>query len=64
MKHEYSFWITDRRFKGRASQIVFASTLLNKIVHRFTNRYQEEYERRWAWIFPAWLLYFELEVVK
>jgi SAM-dependent methyltransferase len=62
-EHEFSFY-TDRRFKGRVSQIVFASTLLNKLVHRLANRYQEEYERRWAWIFPAWFLYFELEVVK
>lgn len=62
-EHEFSFY-TDRRFKGRVSQIIFASTLLNKIIHRLANRFPEEYERRWAWIFPAWFLYFELEVVK
>jgi SAM-dependent methyltransferase len=62
-EHEFSYY-TDRRFKGRASQIVFASTWLNKIVHRLANRFPREYERRWAWIFPAWFLYFELEVIK
>jgi len=62
-EHQFSFY-TDLRFKGRAAQIVFASTTLNKVVHRLANRFPEEYERRWAWMFPAWFLYFELEVVK
>jgi len=62
-EHEFSFY-SDRRFKRRVNQIVFARTLLNKLVHRLANRFPAEYERRWAWIFPAWFLYFELEVVK
>ena len=62
-EHEFSFY-SDRRFKRKANQIVFASTFVNKIVHRLANRFPAEYERRWAWIFPAWFLYFELEVVK
>jgi hypothetical protein len=33
-------------------------------VWRLANRYPAAYERRWAWIFPAWYLYFELEVDK
>jgi len=43
---------------------MFAKTLFNKLVHRFANHFPQAYERRWAWIFPAWFLYFELEVVK
>jgi SAM-dependent methyltransferase len=62
-EHQFSFY-SDRRFKRRHSEIIFAPTLINKIAHRLANRYTEEYERRWAWIFPAWFLYFELEVVK
>jgi len=37
---------------------------VNKLVRRLANRYPAAYERRWTWIFPAWFLYFELEVVK
>jgi SAM-dependent methyltransferase len=62
-EHEFSFY-TNHRFKRRSSRIVFAPTILNKIIHRLANRFPDEYERRWAWIFPAWFLYFELEVVK
>jgi hypothetical protein len=62
-EHEFSFY-SDCRFKRRANEIVFAPTLMNKIVHRLARRFPAEYERRWASIFPAWFLYFELEVVK
>jgi SAM-dependent methyltransferase len=62
-EHEFSFY-SDSRYKRRANQIVFGTTLVNKIIHRLANRFPAEYERRWAWIFPAWFLYFELEVVK
>jgi len=43
---------------------VFQPTLTNKVVHRLANRYPKEYEERWAWMFPAWFLYFELEALK
>ena len=33
-------------------------------VWRLANRFPAAYERRGAWIFPAWFLYVELEVVK
>ena len=62
-EHQFSYY-SDCRFKRRANQILFAQTLLNKLVHRLANRFPAEYERRWAWMFPAWFLYFELEVVK
>jgi SAM-dependent methyltransferase len=62
-EHEFSFY-TNVRFRIRASNLVFAPTLLNKIVQRLANRFRAEYERRWAWIFPAWFVYFELEVLK
>ncbi|HKV55172.1 MAG TPA: methyltransferase domain-containing protein [Candidatus Binataceae bacterium] len=62
-EHEFSFY-TSSRFRRVASSIIFAPTLVNKLVHRLANRFPEGYERRWAWIFPAWFLYFELEVVK
>lgn len=62
-ENEFSFY-TDRRFVARSGQIIFAPTLLNKFVRRLANRYTAEYERRWAWTFPAWFMYFELQVIK
>jgi hypothetical protein len=43
---------------------VFYPTLANKLVHRLANRRPQAYERRWAWMFPAWFLSIELEAVK
>jgi SAM-dependent methyltransferase len=61
--NEFDFY-TDRRFRKRAAKIVFHPSLANKLIHRLANRWPAYYERRWAWVFPAWFLYFELEVVK
>ncbi len=55
---------TKVRFRKLHSTIVFYPSLVNKIVWRFANRYPVAYERRWAWLFPAWYLYFELVVQK
>jgi SAM-dependent methyltransferase len=60
---EFSFY-TRARFRVRHRQIIFWPTLLNKIVWRLANRYPMWYELRWAWVFPALFLNFELEVVK
>lgn len=62
-EHDFSFY-TRSRFRRLASQIVFYPTLVNKLVHRLANRNPQAYERRWAWMFPAWFLSFELAVVK
>jgi SAM-dependent methyltransferase len=61
--HEFSFY-TLQRFRRRTRQLIFFPTLINRLVRRMANRYPHEYERRWAWIFPAWFLYFELEAIK
>jgi SAM-dependent methyltransferase len=62
-EHNFSFY-TRCRFRRRNTQIIFYQTLLNKIVRRLANRSPQAYERRWAWMFPAWFLYFELETIK
>jgi hypothetical protein len=62
-EHELIFY-TLTRFRRIVASIVFAPTLMNKLVHRLANRFPDAYERRWAWIFPAWFVYFELAVVK
>lgn len=60
---EFSFYMR-ARFRVRHRQIIFWPTLLNKIVWRLANRWPMWYELRWAWVFPALFLTFELEVVK
>ena len=55
---------TQARFKKLSSRMIFYPSLLNKLVWRLANRYPAAYERRWAWMFPAWYLYIELEVHK
>jgi SAM-dependent methyltransferase len=62
-ENQWEFY-TGRRFRRMASRLYFYPTLFNKLVWRLANRYPEIYERRWAWIFPAWFLSFELEVIK
>lgn len=55
---------TNARFTNLNSRLIFYPSLLNKAVWRLANRYPAAYERRWAWMFPAWYLYFELQVKK
>ena len=62
-EHDFSFY-TQSRFSRRASAIVFQPSVLNSMVWRLAKRYPDAYEHRWAWIFPAWFLSFELEVLK
>jgi hypothetical protein len=52
------------RFRQQYRRMMFYPSLVNKLVARLANRYPAAYERRWTWIFPAWYLYFELQVVK
>jgi SAM-dependent methyltransferase len=55
---------SNARFRRRYSRISFEHSIVNHAVFRLANRWPHEYERRWAWMFPAWFLYFQLEVVK
>jgi len=61
--HSNAFY-THARFRVLERKIVFRPTLTNKLVHRIANRLPEAYEQRWTWIFPAWFLFFRLEIVK
>ncbi|MEP6506598.1 MAG: hypothetical protein ABJC63_00120 [Gemmatimonadales bacterium] len=61
--NEFAFY-SSKRFRRVQASIIFAPTLLNKLVWRMAARWPTEYERRWAWIFPAWFLSFELQVIK
>ena len=61
--HELNFY-SRCRFRPRNVQIIFHPTLINKIVWRLANRYKEPYEKRWTWMFPAFLISAELEIIK
>jgi SAM-dependent methyltransferase len=52
------------RFNRRHTRISFHASLLNRVVFRAANRWPQAYEHRWAWVFPAWFLYYELQVLK
>ncbi len=62
-EHKLGFYST-ARFRQQQALIVFGQSLTNRFVHRLANRFVIPYEERWAWIFPAWFLYFELEALK
>ena len=62
-ENTFSFY-TKARFRRRSAQIIFRPTLVNKLLWRLAARWPDEYERRWAWIFPAWFISVELEVIK
>jgi SAM-dependent methyltransferase len=61
--HALNFY-SRARFRTRSTQIVFRPSLVNKLIWRLANRYPRVYEQRWTWIFPAWFLAIQLEVVK
>lgn len=62
-EHDFSFY-TRKRFKRRQIHLMFHPSPLNRIVRRLANTNPALYEKRWTWMFPAWFLSFELEVVK
>jgi SAM-dependent methyltransferase len=62
-EHEFAFY-TSVRFRTLRRALIFAPTLFNKVAWRVANRWPNYYEHRWAWIFPAWFLSSELEVIK
>jgi hypothetical protein len=61
--NEFDFY-TKCRFRNNVKNIIFRPTLINKLINKMANKWPQFYENRWAWIFPAWFIYFELVVVK
>lgn len=51
------------RFELVERCLVFPSTRLDGLVSRWANRHLALYERRFAWIWPAWFLIFKLRAV-
>ena len=62
--HVYAYY-SRCRYKLKARSIEFQHGRFHRsIMRRLANRWPDSYERHWAWMVPAWLLYFELEAVK
>jgi SAM-dependent methyltransferase len=61
-EHFHDFYTADR-FLMKRRRIWFRPSLLNRVAQKAANRWPAQYEQRWAWIFPALFLEFELEVV-
>ena len=62
--HSLSYY-SQARYKIKTRHIQFQGGRINRsIISRLANRFPKIYEQRWAWIFPAWFLYFELEAIK
>jgi hypothetical protein len=59
--HPLSFYGRGR-FRVK-SQLVFEPTLLGRLVGRVANRATARFEKRWAFLFPAWFVYFQLEAL-
>ncbi len=55
---------TKARFKMVKAGLVFYPRFKNKLIWRIANRWPAFYEEHMAWIFPAWFISFELEVLK
>jgi len=62
--HELSYY-SEARYRIKCRHIQFQGGRFNRsIISRLANRYPKGYEQRWAWIFPAWYIYFELMCLK
>jgi SAM-dependent methyltransferase len=62
-EHEHSYY-TDVRFRMRARSIKFYRRPHDRLVARVAAHWPQFYERRLAWLFPAWFMVFTLEVNK
>jgi hypothetical protein len=60
--HPLAFY-SRARFETVRTRIEFTKNHLNRVVARLANRWPSAYEDRWAWIFPAWFLYWQLRKV-
>ena len=62
--HDLSYY-SRATYEIKKRNIYFqGSRSYKSIMGLFANKFPHTYEQRWAWIFPAWFLYFELEAVK
>jgi SAM-dependent methyltransferase len=61
--HELGYY-SETHFEIVRRRLYFQHSFANRFVQYLANRYPEQYERHFAWIFPAWFLGFHLRAVK
>lgn len=61
--HEHAFYAA-ARFRKRRAALFFHGRLAGRLLAALARRWPDLYERRLAWVFPAWFIVFELEAVK
>jgi SAM-dependent methyltransferase len=52
------------RFRKRRATLFFHGRVAGRAMAALARRWPDLYERRLAWIFPAWFIHFDLEAVK
>lgn len=60
---QWSFY-SGARFEIAERALAFHNGRADRLVARWANRHPELYERRLAWIWPAWFLIFRLRAIK
>ena len=61
--HPLSYY-SDAIFRKNKARLEFLPRFKNRVIRYCANRWPAFYEEHLAWIFPAWLMKFELEAVK
>ena len=62
--HEYSYY-SKARFEISKRQLMFKGIFpIKNILTKLANKFPRIYEEKWAWIFPAWFMFFELKAKK
>ena len=62
-ENQWGFY-SEARFRMKRREIQFYGRYKNAPQKWLANRYPRLYEERFAWMFPAWYLVFDLEVIK
>lgn len=60
---QWNFY-TPVRFEKVGIELIFEPGLLNRALGAFARRFPDWWERRFAWIFPAWFMHIQLRVRK
>jgi SAM-dependent methyltransferase len=63
-EHDLSYY-SKATYREKSGRLQFRGGWLSRsIVSRLANRFPQAYEHRFAWMFPAWFLYLEMEAIK
>ena len=62
-QNQWDFY-TKVGFKKMKADLIFYPKLKNKLIRRIAQKFPAFYEEHLTWMFPAWYMSFELEVIK